>query len=242
MRLRNLLLVTVVCSTGGNLRADDGVAFFEKKIRPVFVEHCYKCHSAQSKKLKGQLRLDTIAGIRKGGETGPLFVPRKPKESLLITVLRHEDMAMPPNGKLSDPIINDVVAWIEQGAPLPQEVTSGPTPRREAFRISAEDRAHWAFQPLVKPALPTVEAPTDIDRFLLARLRAAKLTPAEAADKYTLLRRATHDLTGLPPTIEEIDAFLADGAPDAFVRVVDRLLASKEFGVRWGRHWLDGVR
>ena len=243
MRLRDLVFamgLAALCTS--SVRADADVDFFEKKIRPVFVEHCYQCHSAQAKKLRGELRLDTIAGIRQGGETGPLFVPGKPKESLLVKKLRHEDGAMPPDGKLPDRILNDVVVWIERGAALPTEVGSSPTPRREAFRISAEDRNHWAFQPLKKPAIPDVKADTDIDRFLQARLRAANLTMARQADKYTLLRRATHDLTGLPPTVEQIDAFLADDSPEAFTRVVDGLLASREFGVHWGRHWLDGVR
>lgn len=243
MRLRNLAFVTglVALCTGG-ARAEDRVDFFEKKIRPVFVAHCYKCHSAEAAKLKGELRLDTVAGIRMGGRTGPLFVPGKPKQSLLVTVLRHEDMAMPPSGRLPESIINDVVGWIERGAAVPGEATAAVTPRREAFRITEADRSHWAFQPLKKPAVPRVEADTDIDRFLQARLQAAGLTAAGPADRYTLLRRATHDLTGLPPTPEEIDAFLADDSSDAFARVVDRLLASREFGVTWGRHWLDGVR
>lgn len=243
MRLWILAFATgLVALCTSSVRADVEADFFEKKIRPVFVEHCYKCHSSQARKLKGELRLDTLAGIRKGGATGPLFVPGKPKESLLVSVLRHEDMAMPPGGKLPDSVINDVAGWIERGAALPREVASGPAPRREAFRISDEDRKHWAFQPLRKPAVPEVKADTDIDRFLQARLQAARLTPAERADRYALLRRATYDLTGLPPTVEQLAAFLADDSPEAFPRVVDRLLASREFGVRWGRHWLDGVR
>jgi hypothetical protein len=243
MRLRNLALtVALVVIGSGSARADGGVDFFEKKIRPVFVEHCYKCHSDQTKKLKGGLRLDTVAGIRKGGDSGPLFTPGKPKQSLLITVLRHEDMAMPPNGKLPDTVINDFVAWVEKGAPLPAEAANNPTPRREAFRITPEDRDHWAFRPLKKPAVPDLKAATDIDRFLRAKLQAAGLPAAKPADKYALLRRVTYDLTGLPPTVAEINAFLADNSPDAFERVVDRLLASKEFGTQWGRHWLDGVR
>ncbi len=241
MRLRALVVVMGLVVLGPDgVRAD--ADFFEKKIRPVFVEHCYSCHSAQAKKLRGELRLDTVAGLRKGGETGPLFVPGKPKESLLITVLRHEDGAMPPSGKLPENIISDVVAWIERGAALPLETTAGPTPRRETFRIRAEDRQHWAFQPLRKPAIPAGKADTAIDCFLQARLQADGLTPAKPADRYTLLRRATHDLTGLPPTVEQIASFLADETPEAFPRVVDRLLASREFGVHWGRHWLDGVR
>lgn len=243
MRLWILVFMPVLVALCSNsVRAETEVDFFEKKIRPVFVEHCYKCHSAQSKKLRGELRLDTVAGIRKGGESGPLFVPGKVKESLLVTALRHEDTAMPPSGKLPENIINDVVAWIERGAALPQEVASAPTPRREAFRIREEDRKHWAFQPLRKPAVPEATADTDIDRFLQARLQAVRLASAKPADRYTLLRRVTHDLTGLPPTREQIDAFLADDSPEAFARVVDRLLASREFGVHWGRHWLDGVR
>lgn len=244
MQLRNLVfaLGLVAIGTSGVRAADAEVDLFEKKIRPVFVEHCYQCHSAQAKKLKGGLRLDTLAGIRKGGETGPLYVPGKPTASLLVQALRHEDMAMPPSGKLPERIISDVVGWIERGAALPTEIVAGPTPRREAFRIRAEDRTHWAFQPRRKPAVPEVQADTDIDRFVQAGLQAARLAPAKPADKYTLLRRATHDLTGLPPTVEQIDAFLADDSPEAFARVVDRLLASREFGVHWGRHWLDGVR
>src|SRR6185312_13145911 len=125
---------------------------------------------------------------------------------------------------------------------LPADGVKNPTPRREAFRITPEDRNHWAFRPLEKPAVPAGKAATDIDRFLQVRLQAAGLASAKPADRYALLRRATYDLTGLPPTVSEIDAFLADKSPGAFERVVDRLLASKEFGARWGRHWLDGVR
>jgi hypothetical protein len=242
MHLRNLVFATgLVVFGAGGVRAADA-DFFETKVRPVFVEHCYKCHSAQAKKLRGGLRLDTVAGIRKGGETGPLFVPGKPKESLLVAALRHEDKTMPPSGKLPESVINDVAAWVERGAVLPKEAATAPAPRREAFRISDADRQHWAFQPLKKPTVPDVKADTDIDRFLLAQLRAAGLKPADRADNYTLLRRATYDLTGLPPTVEQIDAYLTDDSPDAFARLVDRLLASKEFGVCWGRHWLDGVR
>jgi hypothetical protein len=243
MRARNLAVVAVLVALAPGLaRADEGADFFEKKVRPVFVEHCYKCHSDQAKKPKGGLRLDTVEGIRKGGDSGPLFVPGKPKQSLLVTSLRHEDTAMPPSGKLPDALVNDVVAWVERGAPMPAAPAAAPAPRREAFRITAEDRDHWAFRPPKKPAAPDAKADTDIDRFLRARLDAAGLAPAGPADKYTLLRRATYDLTGLPPTVEQINAFIADDAPDAFARVVDRLLASKEFGAQWGRHWLDGVR
>jgi hypothetical protein len=243
MRLRNLAFITALVALCPDSACAEGVEFFEKKIRPVFVEHCYKCHSSQAGKLKGGLRLDTAAGIRKGGDTGPLFVPGKPKQSLLISVLRHEeDMAMPPSGKLPDAVIKDFVAWVARGAALPAVASRNPTPRREAFRITPEDRDHWAFRPIKKPVVPDEKALTDIDRFLQARIRTAGLESTKPADKYTLLRRVTYDLTGLPPTLAEIDGFLADKSPEAFKHIVDRLLASKEFGARWGRHWLDGVR
>ncbi len=242
MRSRSLAVVMVLLSLCAGVRADVGADFFEKKVRPVFAEHCYKCHSAEAKKLRGGLRLDTVAGIRKGGDSGPLFVSGKPKQSLLVTALRHEETAMPPAGKLPDAVIADVVAWVERGAVLPKETAAGPAPRRAAFRITAEDRDHWSFRPLKKPAVPTTPGRTDIDRFLNASLKNAGLAAAGPADKYTLLRRITFDLIGLPPTVEQIAAFLADDSPEAFARVVDQLLASPDFGAHWGRHWLDGVR
>src|SRR5258708_4225429 len=144
MHLRKLIFATgLVALCAGGVRAADA-DFFEKKVRPVFVEHCYKCHSEQAKKVRGGLRLDTVAGIRKGGERGPLFVPGKRKESLLVAALRHEDRAMPPTGKLPESVINDIAGWVERGAALPKEVASAPAPRREAFRIRDADWQHWA--------------------------------------------------------------------------------------------------
>jgi hypothetical protein len=223
-----------------------GMAFFEKKIRPVLVEHCYKCHSTQAGKKKGGLLLDSREALRKGGESGPAVVPGDPDKSLIMQALRQElDLRMPPKGKLPEPIITAFAQWVKMGAPDPRQ-TGAITPRRSAFRIREQDRRHWAFQPVADVQPPSVQdeawCASEIDRFILDRLETLGHEPGERADRAVLLRRVYYDLIGLPPTPEELQAFLADSSPDAFARVVDRLLASKEFGVRWGRHWLDGVR
>lgn len=223
-----------------------GLEFFEKKIRPVLVEHCYSCHSQESKKVRGGLLVDTRDGLLKGGDTGPAIVPGAAAKSLLMAALRQtDDLRMPPKGKLAETVIADFAQWIEMGAPDPRQA-SGPAPRRAAFTISAEDRKHWSFRPVADVNPPAVKDTAwvrkDIDRFILAGLEAKGIKPSPVADRTALLRRASFDLTGLPPTPAEIDAFLKDQSPDAFARVVDRLLASQSFGERWGRHWLDGVR
>ncbi len=227
----------------------EGEAFFEKSIRPVLVERCYECHSADAAakgKLQAGLSLDTKQGLLTGGESGPAIVPGAPEKSLLIGALKFESYEMPPTGKLPAAVIADFVKWVEMGAPDPRNTTAAPAPRRAAFAISEEDRRHWAFQPLRDSAPPTVRESDwvrdDLDRYVLAGLEQRGLPPSTEADKYALLRRTTFALTGLPPTPEEIAEFIADDRLDAFDRVVDRLLASPEFGVQWGRRWLDGVR
>jgi hypothetical protein len=220
-----------------------GVEFFEKKIRPVLVENCYSCHSEQAGKKKGGLALDTQAALLKGGANGPPIVPGIPGESLLLKALDHQgDVKMPPKGKLSDAVVRDFRHWVEIGA---------PDPRTQAVSANStidwkKAREHWAFRPFARQPLPAVKdgawAKNDIDRFILARLEAEGLHPVAAADKRTLIRRATFDLTGLPPTPDEIDSFLKDTSPRAFERVVERLLASPHYGERWGRHWLDVAR
>jgi hypothetical protein len=220
--------------------------FFEKKIRPVLVEHCYSCHSQQAKKLRGGLFLDSREGARRGGDSGPALMPGHPDKSLLIRALRHEaDLAMPPKGKLPATVIADFVRWVEMGAPDPRGAAKGVIPRR-AFQITEADRKHWAFQPVAETNPPGVSQEdwcrSAIDRFILGGLEQKGHRPSPPADRHALLRRATFDLTGLPPLPEEIEAFVRDESPQAFAKVVDRLLASKEFGVRWARHWLDGVR
>jgi hypothetical protein len=214
--------------------------FFEKKIRPLFVEHCYKCHSRDAEKLKGGLLLDSREGVLKGGESGPAIVSGDPEKSLLIKAVRYtdEDLQMPPkNQKLPDSQIADLVAWVKMGAPDPRVAK----PAGDG-KIAAKAKDWWAFQPLQKPVVPGTDQKNPIDAFVNARLALAGVEPAPAADRRTILRRATFDLTGLPPTPEEVEAFLADKSPGAFARVVDRLLGSLTYGERWARHWLDVVR
>ena len=220
------------------------MAFFEKKIRPVLVEHCYKCHSASSEKVKGGLLLDTREGIRKGGESGHAVVPGNLKESLLISALKHDDFEMPPKKVLPAAVVADFEKWIQSGAADPRRATR-PVAKADSIDIEA-GRKHWAYQPLKAPALPKVTdaawPANDIDRFILARLESAGLQPGADAEKIILIRRLYFDLVGLPPTPEEITRFVDDKSPGAYENLVDRLIKSPRFGERWGRHWLDVVR
>ncbi len=216
---------------------------FETSIRPVLVEHCYPCHSAQAKDLKGSLRLDTREGVLKGGASGALLVPGKPEESLLLKVLHGtvpDIGAMPPKkagGPLRPEQIGAIADWIRAGA---------PDPRTGETNQSGSVDGHWAFQPPRSMPPPPVAGVKHlshpIDRFITAQLAPKGLVPAPRADRHTLLRRAAFDLTGLPPTPETMQAFLADPSPKAFESAVDRLLASPRYGERWGRHWLDIAR
>ncbi|MEX0716864.1 MAG: DUF1553 domain-containing protein [Planctomycetaceae bacterium] len=219
------------------------IEFFEKKIRPVLVKHCYECHAADAETVRGGLLLDTRAATRKGGDSGPSLVPGKSAESLLLDALRYESYQMPPSGKLPDTVIADFETWVKLGAPDPRDGTAAVA--RQEIDLDA-GRRFWSFQPIAKPEPPMVrdaEWPaTEIDRFILADLEAANLAPAKPAERPALLRRAYFDLTGLPPSPDEIREFLDDDRPDAFARVVDRLLESPRFGERWGRHWLDVAR
>jgi cytochrome c553 len=251
-----LLVLTTLGALTVTVRADD-VEFFESKIRPILVDNCYKCHSATSKKLKGNLRLDTKEAMLKGGDNGPAIVPGNPEKSLLIQAIRYknEDLQMPPKEKLSDARIADLEAWVKMGAPDPRSgaakpapattTTTAPAAAASAYDFATE-RKKWAYRRPVDPKIPVVRdhqwPQSDLDRFILAKLEEKNLPPTKPADKRTLIRRATFDLIGLPPTPEEIDAFVGDGSPDAFARVVDRLLASPHYGERWARHWLDVVR
>jgi hypothetical protein len=222
------------------------VKFFEAKIRPVLASHCGKCHSRTAAKVRGKLLLDSREGLRHGGDTGPAVVPGHPEKSLLIRAIsyRDEGLRMPPRAKLSDTVIADFEAWVKMGAPDPRGDPGGVVARGPVDL--AKGREFWAFrrpQSAIAPKVKRVDWPRDaIDRFVLARLEARVLSPVGDARRPRLLRRLTFDLLGLPPTPEELDAFLADGSPDALARVVDRLLASPRFGERWGRHWLDVAR
>jgi hypothetical protein len=241
-----VLLITVASGLATPALGNDaGSELFEKKIRPVLVERCYECHSANAKKVKGGLLLDTRAGLRKGGDSGPAIVPGKPDESLLIKAIGYHDdkLEMPPKNRLSDDEVAAFVEWVKLGAPDPREGTP-PGPKLELV----EATKFWSFQPVQRPSLPDVSdkqwPQTPIDHFILSELQKRRLKPAPAADRRTLIRRASYDLIGLPPSPEEVEEFTKDAAPlpEAFAKVVDRLLASSHYGERWGRHWMDVVR
>lgn len=219
--------------------------FFERRIRPVLVEHCYECHSADSKQLRGGLLVDRPSGLAAGGDSGPAVVPGNVAESLLIDALKHESFEMPPSGKLPPEVVADFVTWIEQGAHDPRPDEPFKKPAQHTIDL-AEGRKFWAFQPPQMKSVPDVKQQDwpseDIDRYLLASQEAAGLAPGTDASRMELLRRLSFDLIGLPPSPEEIREFLADQSPNAVETVVDRLLASSHFGERWGRHWLDVAR
>ena len=231
------------------------IEHFEKKIRPLFLAHCSRCHGADPAKLKGGLDLTTKAGLLSGGDTGPAVVPGDPERSTLIQSVRYlGDLKMPPKGKLSDREIADLTDWVKNGAPWP-ESPARPAPSPNPVRGSGprplftdEQKTFWSFQPIRDPAIPSVTYPSGapvshpVDAFLQAKRQEKGLAPAKPADKRTLIRRVTFDLTGLPPTPEEVDVFLHDQSDDAFAKVVDRLLASPAYGERWARHWLDIAR
>jgi hypothetical protein len=247
MRYRLLFLALPLLPGGVALGAEpDGGEFFEKEIRPLLIEHCQKCHGGEPK-IKGGLKLTSRALLLKGGDSGPGLVPGKPDASLLVKAIRYadDDLKMPPAGKLPDAAIAKLVRWVETGAPWPDAVADSAKAGGKMV-VTDEHRRWWSFQPVKAVRPPAVKddarAHSDLDRFILARLEEKGIKPAAPADKRTLIRRATFDLTGLPPMPEEIDAFLKDDSPGAFAKVVDRLLASPAYGERWGRHWLDVVR
>ncbi|MEW5978425.1 MAG: PSD1 and planctomycete cytochrome C domain-containing protein [Acidobacteriota bacterium] len=223
----------------------DSGDFFETRIRPLLADNCYACHTGSA---LGGLRVDTRESLLKGGKSGPAIVPGNPDDSLLVRAVRQtdSDLKMPLNGKLADREIDDLVRWIESGAPWPEVGVEQHRARNAGSAVSHDGRSFWAFQPLKRPVLPLVQDSrwpgNPIDHFVLASLEARGLRPVRRADKRTLIRRATFDLTGLPPTPAEVDDFLADDSTEAFGRVVDRLLASPHYGERWARHWLDVAR
>ena len=218
------------------------IDFFETRVRPLLAKNCYGCHTSTR---MGGLQLDSREHVLKGGNSGPAIVPGDPEHSLLIQAVQytHEGIKMPPTGKLKDTEIADLVAWIKSGA---EWGMPAPSAKTGAYTITAEQRAFWSFQPVRRPPVPSVKdkrwIQSPIDNFVLAKLEAKGMRLARLADKRTLIRRATYDLTGLPPSPDEADAFVNDRSPDAFAKVVDRLLASPRYGERWGRFWLDVAR
>src|SRR2546421_1562548 len=232
MGASSLLLMTL--SLGQTDAARE--AFFEAKVRPVLVESCLKCHGPA--KASNGLRLDSRPALLVGGERGPALVPGQPAKSLLIEAIRHthRKLRMPPESKLPDHVVADFSLWIQQGAVWSTTNIVGREPPPEK---------HWAFQRVLTerpPADPACWATHPLDCFVAAKLRERGLSPVGGAERRALLRRATFGLIGLPPTPDEVKAFLRDDAPDAFAKVIERLLASPHYGERWGRHWMDVVR
>jgi uncharacterized protein DUF1549/uncharacterized protein DUF1553/cytochrome c len=251
-------LADPACTSGGEPDSKVQAAreqFFEQNVRPLLAENCYSCHA--DKKQKGGLRLDSLESILKGGDSGPAIVPGKPAESLLVEAINYDGLEMPPNAKLAPGQVAVLTRWVSLGAPWPARdraaahaaIASRVNPARS---VLASGPPLWSLQPLRRPSVPEIRASgseawsewsqNPIDRFILKGLLDHGVTPAPEADKATLIRRATFDLTGLPPSSEAVDAFLADQGPDAYERLVDGLLASPRYGQRWARHWLDLVR
>lgn len=224
-----------------------GLEFFERKVRPLLSEHCYSCHGEE--KQKGHLRLDSPEFIRAGGDGGAVVVAGAPEKSRLILAVGYEDedLKMPPKNKLPAPMVQALTDWVRLGAPMPASDSPAPAPARRDFQITDQDRTHWAFQPVRKPPIPaTANSPSTagnpIDAFIHAKRSDKSLAPNPPAARRELIRRATYDLTGLPPTIEEVETFLGDQSPAAWENLIDRLLNSPRYGEKWGRHWLDLVR
>src|SRR5262245_22286832 len=239
---RALALVLFLTSTAAAAPPPGAVEHFEKHVRPVLVEHCYRCHGP--KRQQAGLRLDSKADFLKGSDNGPVFDPRAPEKSSFLRVLAHEgDVKMPPKGKLPSDVLEPLTAWVMSGAPWPDSSAPSTT---TGIRPAEVRKSHWSFRPVTRPAVPAVKDGTwpagDLDRFVLAWLEEKGLAPSPEADRRTLLRRLSFDLIGLPPTPEELAAFEADPSPDAYAKQVDRLLSSPQYGERWGRHWLDVAR
>lgn len=231
-------------SSPQDLLSTQQIAFFEKKVRPLLIDNCLSCHSGEKKNIKGGLNLDHAAAWQAGGDSGQSIIPGNIEDSLLIQLIRYpnEGLQMPPQGKMSDEEIHILEMWVEMGAPDPR---TGQVIAKREIDIE-EGKQFWSFQPIKNPSIPQIEnkewVKTGIDHFILNQLEEKQLQPVIDADKETLIRRAYYDITGLPPTPGEIDAFLQDQSPKAFELLIDRLLESPRYGERWGRHWLDVAR
>ncbi|WP_145054035.1 PSD1 and planctomycete cytochrome C domain-containing protein [Lignipirellula cremea] len=229
-------------------KATPSADFFREQVQPILTQHCNACHGPESD-LKGGLYLGSRQGLLTGGETGPAVDLQKPDSSLLLEAINYRTYEMPPKKKLSDAQIAVLTQWVKQDLPYPADAESPrpqPAEPNHQTEVTEQAKQYWAFQPPSRPAVPQVEnaawPSSPLDHFILARLEQAGIPPAAPADKRSLIRRATYDLTGLPPTQAEVQAFLADDSPEAFATVIDRLLDSPHYGERWGRHWLDLVR
>jgi hypothetical protein len=247
-RVSVVLSVAPAVFFAGQLSADEGTDYFEKHIRPVLATRCYACHSSKLPAAQGNFYIDSKAGMLRGGKSGvPAIVPGKPEESPLIRAIEggYKDLKMPPGKPLPREQVEKFVEWVKIGAPDPRTGDAPVIVEKPAYDWEAEKK-HWAYQSVADPEPPAVADPewnkTAVDRFIKSKLDEKQLRPLARANKRTLLRRVTYDLTGMPPSPEEMDAFLADQSPAAFEKVVDRLFASPRYGEHWGRHWLDVVR
>ena len=240
-----LLALTVTSAKQANADTREQVDFFERKIRPVLVEHCYECHSAESDVVQGGLRVDHPDEMRRGGDTGTAVEPGEPNKSLLLTAIRYDEMEMPPSGKLSDSVIRDFERWIKLGAIDPRHADPVSVPKQVSIDWN-KARQFWSFQKPKRHQLPKTKnskwANTAIDSFVLRKLESAGLTPNGRANKRVLIRRISFDLTGLPPTVDDVERFENDNRPGALQRAVDRLLSDPQHAERWTRMWLDVVR
>jgi len=235
------LITFILCHTSFALTKDE-IDFFEKKIRPVLSENCYKCHSSKSEKVKGKLLLDNKSSTLKGGESGPAIIPGDLEGSLLIKSIRYtdKDLQMPPNAKLSESIIKDFETWVKMGAPDPRSDVAASVSLDEK-----KTKEHWAYQKLIKPVVPVTNTKwviNPVDSFIYSKLRENDLIPSAEADKKILIRRLYFDLIGIPPTENDIDSFLKDNSKNVYENLVDKLLNSPQYGERWGRHWMDTSR
>jgi mono/diheme cytochrome c family protein len=238
------LVLTAVPGTRAapeNPTAPADAAFFEQEVLPLLKARCFKCHG--DGKVRGNLRLTSREGILKGGDLGPAVILARPEDSNLLRAINRKDgLEMPPSGKLPPKEIETLTRWVKAGLPWPQ----APGAQPGGLEAAGGRPTYWAYQPVRRPAVPRVKNPawvqTPLDAFVLAQLETHGLAPAPPADRVALIRRATYDLIGLPPTPEQVDAFVRDRAPDAYGSLLDRLLASPQYGEKWGRHWLDLVR
>ena len=255
MQLRFMLLAMASLSIAQIGRAETGttftpeqVRFFEKEVQPILKANCFKCHG-EGKKLKGNLRLTSRADLLKGGDLGPAVDLAKPEDSPLLKAIEYKDnLEMPPSGKLPEKDRDILTRWVKSGVPWTpgQDAVESKKDAPRGGVVTPESRNYWAYKPVAHPAIPDVKnkewVKTPIDAFLLEKMQARGLTPASPAEKRVLIRRVTYDLTGLPPTPAEVEAFVADNSPDAYEKLIDKLLASPHYGEQWGRHWLDVVR
>jgi mono/diheme cytochrome c family protein len=239
-------LVAATAQAQEKTSSPEAIRFFESKVRPLLADQCFKCHGAD--KQRGHLRADSRSALLQGGDLGPAIVPGDAEKSLLIKAVRHADpdFKMPPSSKLSREQIDDLAKWIALGAPWPGSDNNVKVVKKAEKEVTDKDRQHWAFQPIKRPALPAVKneawAANPIDAFIAARLEAKSLAPNPAASKTELIRRLTYNLTGLPPTPQDVNDFIKNTSPRAYEDLVNKLLASPRFGEKWARHWLDIVR